>query len=471
MPTIITKIGQYQGTSTRQMPAAHLTRTMQLLEKTCNELDTELANEISENPALEMAEECRCPDCKQIIPSYPCQACLNNLNGTGPIVYVAPRSTRTYSNDEYDEYYSTDNKLKDPETLSEHILKQVAPSISSKERKIAEHILARLNEHGFLIDHPAEIATYLRVSLRKTKYVIELIKRVDPIGVASQDVMECLLIQLDMLEQDGKTHPLAYNLLTEYWEQLGKRDFDTIARKCNVSVQTVRSAAQFIKRNLSPYPAQSHWNNAANATGRYFRPDVEVIKNPHKQDGPLVVQVFSAAQGWLRVNSSVRSMVNKIEDPEKKDEWTAYLERAALFVKCMRQRDNAMKRIVKLIVKRQPKFILGTDRDLIPMTRAQLAIELDLHESTISRAVANKTIALPNGRIIPLSTFFDRSLAIRAAVQIIIDDETTAMTDEQVAHELVDHGYKVARRTVAKYRSMLGILPANLRARQIPRAV
>ena len=164
-------------------------------------------------------------------------------------------------------------------------------------------------------------------------------------------------------------------------------------------------------------------------------------------------------------------MVNKIEDPEKKDEWSAYLERAALFVKCMRQRDNAMKRIVKLIVKRQPKFILGTDKDLIPMTRAELAIELELHESTISRAVANKTIALPNGRIIPLSTFFDRSLAIRAAVQTIIDDETTAMTDEQVAHRLVDHGYKVARRTVAKYRSMLGILPANLRARQIPRAV
>ena len=159
-----------------------------------------------------------------------------------------------------------------------------------------------------MIDHPAEIATYLRVSLRKTKYVIELIKRVDPIGVASQDVMECLLIQLDMLEQDGKTHSLAHSLLTDYWDQLGKRYFDTIARKCNVSVQTVSSAAQFIKRNLSPYPAQSHWNNAANATGRYFRPDVEVIKNPHKQDGPLVVQVFSAAQGWLRVNSSVRSL-------------------------------------------------------------------------------------------------------------------------------------------------------------------
>ena len=469
MPTI--KIGQFHSQGQRQLPAAHLTRTMQLLEKTCNELDTELATEISENPALEMAEECRCPDCKQIIPSYPCQACMTRLNDAGPIVYVAPRSSTTYSTDANEEFYSTDNRLRNPETLSDHVLKQVAPTMSAKQRKIAEHILARLDEHGFLIDHPAEVATYLRVRLSLVKDVIELIKRADPIGVASQNVMECLITQLDMLEQDGNSHPLAHNLLTNFWVQLGKRDFDTVARKCDVTVQTVKSAAQFIKRNLSPYPSQSHWNNAATATGRYFRPDVEVVKNPHKDDGPLVVQVFSAARGWLRVNSSVRSMVSKIEDPEKKDEWSAYLERAALFVKCMRQRDNAMKRIVKLIVKRQPNFILGADKDLIPMTRAELAIELELHESTISRAVANKTIALPNGRIIPLSTFFDRSLAIRAAVRTIIEQESTAMTDEQVSHKLVDYGYKVARRTVAKYRSMLGILPANLRARQLPRAV
>jgi len=469
MPNIIA--GQFHSTSQRQLPAAHLTRTMQLLEKTCNELDTELENEINQNPALEMSEECRCPDCKKIIPSYPCQSCMTRLNPSGPIVYVAPRSRGSSSPEEYDEYYSNDNRLRDPETLSEHVLKQVAPSISPKERLVAEHLLARLDEHGFLIDHPAEIASYLKVRLTIVEKVISLIQRADPIGVASKNVMECLMIQLEMLEEDGKSHPLARKMLTDFWEHLGRRDFQAVAKKCKTSVDAITKAAQFIKRNLTPYPSQSHWNNSASATGRYYRPDVEVIKNPHDEDGPLMVQVFSASKGWLKVNSNVRTMVSKIEDPEKKDEWSAYLERAALFVKCMRQRDNAMKRIVKLIVERQPKFILGNDKDLIPMTRAQLAIELSLHESTISRAVANKTISLPNGRIIPLSTFFDRSLAIRAAVRKIIEEEKTAMTDEQVAKKLVDHGYKVARRTVAKYRSMLGILPANLRARQLPRAV
>ena len=91
MPSTMTK--QVQSTSQRQMPAAHLTRTMQLLEKTCTDLDSELSAEINDNPALEMVDEFRCPDCKRIIPTFPCQICVSRQNGNGPIVYVAPRTT------------------------------------------------------------------------------------------------------------------------------------------------------------------------------------------------------------------------------------------------------------------------------------------------------------------------------------------------------------------------------------------
>ncbi len=468
MPSTITT--QVQSTSQRQMPAAHLTRTMQLLEQTCTELDSELASEINDNPALEMVDEFRCPDCKRVIPSVPCQVCFNRQNENGPIVYVAPRTITNYQPSDGEEYYSPDNSLRTPETLADHVLKQVAPSLDGKERAVAEYILARLDEHGFRLEHPAEIAVYLRTRLSTVNRVLEMLKRAHPIGVGSENVIECLLTQLEMLEKEGQGHPLAHALLTEFWEQLGRRDFTTIARKRKVSFETVQEAAQFIKRNLSPYPSQAHWANSETTSGRYFRPDVEVNMNPHSTDGPLVVQVFTSARGWLRVNPSVRAMVKQIEEPEKKDEWALYLERAALFVKCMRQRDNAMRRIVRVIVKRQPAFILGGDSDLIPMTRAELAEELDLHESTISRAVSSKTICLPSGRIIPLARFFDRSLAVRAAVRKIVEHEDSAMTDDQIATKLVDYGYKVARRTVAKYRSMLGILPANLRARQLPRA-
>lgn len=98
-----------------------------------------------------------------------------------------------------------------------------------------------------------------------------------------------------------------------------------------------------------------------------------------------------------------------------------------------------------------------------PLTRAQIAHELEVHESTISRAVANKAVQMPNGRIIPLSNFFDRSLNVRTVMRELISEETLPLSDAELAGMLADRGYNVARRTVAKYRSMEGILPANLR--------
>jgi RNA polymerase sigma-54 factor len=102
---------------------------------------------------------------------------------------------------------------------------------------------------------------------------------------------------------------------------------------------------------------------------------------------------------------------------------------------------------------------------LYPLTRAQIAKQLELHESTISRAVAGKTVALPDGRIVPLAKFFDRSLSVRDRVRQLVEAENRPMTDDEIAVALARDGVRIARRTVAKYRNMLGILPANLRAR------
>ena len=114
----------------------------------------------------------------------------------------------------------------------------------------------------------------------------------------------------------------------------------------------------------------------------------------------------------------------------------------------------------------QRDFILQGDQHLTPQTRANLAEALDVHESTISRAVSNKTVQMPNGHIIPLSKFFDRSLQVRTALKQIIDEEETPLSDSVISELLNDQGYSVARRTVAKYRAMEGILPSHLRQSQ-----
>jgi RNA polymerase sigma-54 factor len=125
-----------------------------------------------------------------------------------------------------------------------------------------------------------------------------------------------------------------------------------------------------------------------------------------------------------------------------------------------------MVRMLQLLTKLQRQFILKGDEHLLPMTRSSLAKILDLHESTVSRAVADKAVQMPCGKITPLSRFFDRSLQIRTVLKQIIEEEGTPLSDTDLVKELAQHGYSVARRTVAKYRSMEGILPAHLRMKK-----
>ena len=139
------------------------------------------------------------------------------------------------------------------------------------------------------------------------------------------------------------------------------------------------------------------------------------------------------------------------------------MEQANLLIKCIQQRNNTIQRMMTFLAVLQREFILKGDQFLHPITRAQVADELDVHESTISRAVSGKTIELPSGRIIPMERLFDRSLPIRAVIRQIVKSEKETLTDTQIATQLAQHGHRIARRTVAKYRSMEGILPAHLR--------
>ena len=148
---------------------------------------------------------------------------------------------------------------------------------------------------------------------------------------------------------------------------------------------------------------------------------------------------------------------------DKSEQWHNDLEQASLLIKCLQQRNHTIVRLIQRVTAIQRSFILHGDAHLEPLTRASLADELEVHESTISRAVSGKAVQLPNGRIVPLKKLFDRSLHIRTELCQIIAQEKRPLTDTEIAALLKKKGYKVARRTVAKYRSMEGILPAHLR--------
>ncbi len=467
---------QLQDQSLRPLTTAHLAQTMSLLALSNLELRERILEELNANPALEIVEDRSCPSCKRPLQrSGRCPACSAPIaDSEEPIVFL---SDRPFSRDLAVKRLRADGEMLEPiepaapETLAEHVLEQLALELDAGERELAAYILAGLDEHGFLQDPPAIIARATRVSLDTIYRVLGRISRVDPPGLATSGPRQALLVQLEVIGADFDDRELARTLIEQHFAELATRDFIGISAALQVSEARVRAASQFIQEFLTPYPARTSWEQGRMRTAGdpnvYYNPDIQVRSNSRNGDATdsLIVEIFSPMPGRLRVNPDIRKAVVESQG-EVSEAWSEHLERAALFVKCFQQRGNTMRRMMKHLVRDQRSFILQGDLHLIPMTRAELADRLDVHESTISRAVADKSIALPDGRILPLARFFERSLPIRARIREIVAHEDRPLTDEQIAAELAKEGVQVARRTVAKYRSMEDILPARLRRKE-----
>jgi RNA polymerase sigma-54 factor len=460
----------------RPQATAHLAKTMAYLQLASAELEATLLKEIDANPALELVDELRCPECGRRLRQLPCPACAAPKGDGSPVVFLSPRQPSTYRGD-------SDSGDEPPEAgmpvrLDEYILRQIGPALELAERPLAAYVLAQLDENGLLREAPAEIAQYKRASLRQVEHVLSLIQHADPPGVGANTPQQSLLIQLDALADAGRVPEgmarLARLLLEGYFDLLGHMDYERIVRRLKsdhglrVTIPTIEAAVRFIHRNLTPYPARAFWGDGKMPAS----PDAATLRNPDinitslsETGGALAVEVFTPLSGWLRVNPEFKAAVANCTGDDR-ERWAQALAEAALVTKCLQQRNHTMRRLMQIIAEGQREFILGGDGDLRPTTRVQIAQALGLHESTISRAVAGKSVALPDGRIVPLAKFFDRSLSVRDRVRALIEAETRPLTDDELALALDSEGTHVARRTVAKYRKMLGILPANVRGRQ-----
>lgn len=457
------------STDVRPLTTAHLAQTMHLLELSTSELAEKISSELASNPALEIVQDRRCPNCRRPLRTPgKCPVCAAHDGTEGPIVYLTPREYGGFggygAGDEDGEF----RELQAQEKLGEHLLRQIGPELAVEERGVAAYLIASLDENGFLSEPLAESARYLHVSLSTVERVTRLIRSADPAGIGARDSKESLLIQLESLEEEREVPALAKSIVAECWGALGRLDYPRIAKQLGAPRRMVEEAAQFIARNLTPYPARAFWGSGRGASSgeqnTFHQPDVSISCSANDPAGPLVVEVFTPFAGTLRVDPKIREAVRECTDAER-EEWAQYVERASLFAKCVPQRNHTMRRLMDSIVRAQRDFILFGDRHLAPMTRARLSKQLGVHESTISRAVAHKTASLPDGRIVPLAKFFDRSLSVRDAVKGIIARETSPLTDDDIVKRLAEQNIHIARRTVAKYRAAEGILPAPIRGR------
>lgn len=460
---------QIQRHTTRPMTTAHLAQTMTLLSLTTDELREQIESEISTNPALELVEERRCPTCHRLIPGQGvCPVCSlpTKMDAEEPVVFLSPRDEFIPKKDYVDNAVEDEPYTTEGEELPTYVLRQIAPDLQPQQRQIAAFLLTHLDEDGLLTTTLLDVARYYHVLISDVEKVQRIIQRADPIGVGSCSPQEALLVQLEVLGEIGEVPPLAEKIVHEGMEDLSHHLYSDLAHKFGVPLKQITQTAHFISENLNPFPGRSHWGDmrqpAHETTQVYHQPDIIISYLNDNPDNPLVVEIIMPINGTLQVNPLYKQAIRQANENNKSD-LKSDLEKASLFVKCLQQRNHTMERLLSRVVSIQRGFILNGEKYLKPVTRAELSRELEVHESTISRAVANKAVQMPNKRIVPLSAFFDRSLNIRTVLKEIIEDETKPLSDSDLVEILGERGFDVARRTVAKYRAIEGILPAHLR--------
>ncbi|MEJ2265972.1 MAG: hypothetical protein P8X95_21200 [Anaerolineales bacterium] len=456
-------------TEHRPLTTAHLAQTMALLELPATELLQRIESELANNPALELREVRVCPSCKRALPDTgPCPRCSSpkTLSTEEPIIFVSPGEDFHNASRRPPEDLPEDNYSPTFEDLPTYVFRQIAPELKPSERKLAAYILTNLDEDGLLEIPVMEIARYHHVLPSQVTEVLGLIQRAEPTGVGSPTPQDALLVQLDVLAETQAVPDLARQAIRQGMDLLSRHQYSELGHLLGVSARQAETIARFISENLNPFPARAFWGDIREGTDEppdvYTHPDILISLLNGSPENPLVVEIVSPFSGRLRVSPIFRQALGQAP-PEKTEQWNSDLEKADLLVKCLQQRTNTIVRLMRRIVKMQRNFILKGDSQLKPITRARLAKELDVHESTISRAVSSKIVQLPSGHVVPLSKFFDRSLSVRTAVKEIISHETRPLSDSEIATLLEQQGFSVARRTVAKYRSMEGILPSHLR--------
>jgi len=466
---------QIQNQELRPQVTAHLAQTMSLLQMPATEIRQKIRTELANNPALEIVEDHRCPNCGRVLAtSGPCPVCSQSFDSQQeePIVFISspddfPATIGKNGTQKASNEVSYDNLAPLVENLPSFVLRQIAPEIEEDERLIAAHILNNLDEDGILTIPLEEISQYYHVPLSRVTRVADIIKHAEPIGVGASSPQEALLIQLSLLREDAKVPYLAEEAIKSGMKDLSTHSYRKLAKELSTSVEHAEEIAEFIRSNLNPYPGRAFWGDfrqpSDSQTQAYHKPDIilkEVENSPKRQ---LMVEIICPYRGTLRINPLFRQAHKQAPD-EKSEDWAKDIENASLLIKCLQQRNHTMEQLMTELVKGQRSYVLSGDPALLqPQTQAEMSEMLGVHESTISRAVSDKSVQLPNRKIVPLKKFFDRSLPIRTTLLRLVENENTPLTDIELAEELSLAGYNIARRTVAKYRAMEGILSSRLR--------
>src|SRR5262249_4160384 len=348
------------------------------------------------------------------------------------------------------------------------LLLLLCASMPEADEEIAEDLVGSLDHHGYL---PASIVEDTVEALssppERVERVLAILQRMDPPGIGARGPRECLLLQLRRLAQVGEPHPLADLLVAQHLSALAFRHFREVARLVGQTPKVVEAEWQFIRDHLHPYPTHGFDPDSDEIAvpAAHVRPDVII----RKRGSSFEAEVVERQRYDLQVNHEylwARKHFSQLGCSEgERAHVRCYVEQAQSFIAALKQRWDTMQRVSDALIELQRGFLERGQSALRPLTRADVARRVGLHESTVSRATDGKFVLLPNGRAVPFDDFFDSSLPVKKALRELIDleDARRPLSDEQLARQLIKRGFTIARRTIAKYREEEGILPSRLR--------
>ncbi len=381
--------------------------------------------------------------------------------------------------EQYDDisYRSTSNKDENENTfesyvsaktsLKEHLLFQLNLSIFDKKQKeIGEFIIESIDKNGYLTNPTTEISEQLGVEARLVENVVKVIQTFDPAGVCARDLKECLLIQLDT---KGINNPDIREVINNYLEDVAQNRLAKISKELNISLKSVQWICDLIK-SLEPKPGRGFAHDSDEI--KYITPDVYL----YYIDGEYVISVNDSSAPRLIINNYYKQLLSRSSDENTTNFLTERLNSAMWLIKSIEQRRMTIYKVVESILKYQIEFFEKGKKSLKPLTLKDIADDIGVHESTVSRATNGKYIQTPRG-LFELKYFFSSgvpsgdggisSTSIKSIIKEIIDSENTKkpLSDQQIVKLLKLRNIDISRRTVAKYRDELGIPSSSGRRR------
>jgi RNA polymerase sigma-54 factor len=495
-PTLQLKLGQHL-TMTPQLQQA-----IRLLQLSTLELQSEIQQALEENPMLEHDEDNQ--DSVDESESQAEKQELENINNaseinadnddphldmenqqempdelavdsnwedTYDITTATAPSSQASSSDSNNDFL--ENQSIEGDTLSEHLIWQLQNSqFSDTDRVIAIAIIDAINDDGYLTESVEEIYDGLKdeleIEMDEVEAVLHRIQRFDPIGIAARDLKECLLLQLEQFDEQTPGLADVRNIIEHHLDLLGAHDYARLQKKTRRDEEQLKKLISFIQA-LNPKPGASISPNNA----QYVVPDIFV----RKVNGQWKVSLNPEASPNLRINAVYENHLKNAGRGNNTSHLRNSLQEARWFLKSLQSRSDTLQRVGEAIVSRQRLFLDYGDEGMKPMVLRDIAEELEMHESTISRVTTNKFMHTPRG-VFEFKFFFSSHVstadggecsatAIRSMVKKLIENENPKkpMSDNKISSLLIKEGINVARRTVAKYRESMLIPPSNERKR------